>query len=308
MTPIRSLSTVLICGLSAGLAAAEPVSQSLTIERLATIQNMGRMAVNPVTGQVAFGTTGPGAGSAQFIRVMQPGGSVSLFGDSTIADPDAVVWDMDGSFGPAGSILVGGVGGLYSVNPQGGVFGFAPSGQDVVNPEDMVMGADGALYFADYGLSRVQRLSIHGSFSTMMQTPGQTKRVAIDAGGNISAIDSTGSLISSTQNAAPGTYYADLEFGGDALGWDGGTYAVDAGTGALIQIFNDGSTNILASGFLDGVDLSQPNASDVHIGFTPTGEMLVAVPATGAVYSLVPAPGAVVIAGLGGVLAIRRKR
>jgi len=308
MAPIRSISTVLICGLSAGLATAEPVSQSLTIQRIATIENMGRMAVNPVTGEVAFGTTGPGAGNAQFIRVMQPSGSVSQFGNSAIADPDAVAWDMEGSFGQAGSVLVGGVGGLFSVNPQGGVFQFAQPGQDVSNPEDMVMGADGALYFADYGLSQVQRLSIHGNFSTMMQTPNPTKRVAIDTAGNVSAVDSTGSLISSTQSGAPGTYYSDLEFASHDLGWDGGTYAVDAGTGALIQILDNGTTSILASGFLDGVDLSQPNASDVHMGFTPTGEMLVAVPATGAVYSLVPAPGAVVLAGLGGALAIRRKR
>jgi hypothetical protein len=305
----RSISCALVCGLAAGLVSAEPVSQNLSIERLATIEDMGRMAVNPVTGEVAFGSTGPGSStSRQFIRVMQPDGSVSSFGNSAMPDPDAVAWDMDGSFGPAGSILVGGFQGMYSVNPQGDVFQFAFRGQDLMNPEDMVVGADGSLYFADYGLSQVKRLSVHGSFSTLIDTPMPAKRVLVDERGNASALDSSGLLTSETLSGVNGTYYSDVEIGHESLGWDGGTYAVDASTGELMRILSDGTKYILASGLLDGVDLSQPNASDAHIGFTPTGEMLVAIPATGAVYSLVPAPGAVVIAGLGGLLSIRRKR
>lgn len=305
----RTLSCALVCGLAAGMASAEPVSQTLDIQRLATIENMGRMAVNPVTGEVAFGTTGPGSStSKQHVRVMQPNGSVSTFGNAAIPDPDAVAWDMDGSFGPAGSILVGGFRGMYSVNPQGDVFQFAFRGQDLMNPEDMVVGEDGSLYYADYGLSQVKRLSVHGSFSTLMSTPTPTKRVVVDERGNTSAIDSTGLLTSTTIEASGGSYYSDVEIGHESLGWDGWTYAVDANSGALVQILEDGSKRILATGLLDGVDLSQPNAADAHIGFMPTGEMLVAIPATGAVYSFVPTPGAVVIAGLGGVLAVRRKR
>lgn len=305
----RSISCALVCGLAAGLASAEPVSRTLTIERVATIENMGRMAVNPVTGEVAFGSTGPGSStSAQFVRVMQPDGTVNTFGNQAMPDPDAVAWDMDGSFGPAGSLLVGGFRGMYSVNPQGDVFQFAFRGQDLMNPEDMVVGDDGALYFADYGLSKIQRLSQHGSFSTLIDTQMPAKRVVVDDRGNASAIDSSGQLTSATLSGVAGTYYSDVEIGLESLGWDGDAYAVDASTGELMRILEDGTKHILASGLLDGVDLSQPNASDVHLGFTPTGEMLVAVPATGAVYSLVPAPGAVVIAGLGGMLAVRRKR
>lgn len=292
---------------TAGLACAEPVSDYLTIERLATVENMGRMSVNPVTGEVAFGTTGPGAGSSQQIRVMQPDGTVSAFG-AAVPDPDAVAWDIDGSFGPAGSVLVGSNQGLYSVSPAGNSYRFAQTGPDLDNPEDIVVGRDGALYFADYGLSRIQRLSMHGSYSTLALTSNSATRVVIDDNGRVSGLDASGSLTSATLSQTQGASLSELAFGNGTLEWERGAYAVDSDLGALIRLYNDGSSLVLATGLFDGVDQSVPGWSDAHIGFAPTGEMYLGVPATGAVYSLVPAPGAVVIAGLGGLLALPRRR
>src|SRR5690606_15473036 len=91
-----------VLGLSAASGLAEPISGVLSIQRLATIEDMGRMAVNPATGEIAFGRTGPGSNDAHFIRVLAPNGLISQAGDVPIRDPDAVAWDMDGSFGPAG--------------------------------------------------------------------------------------------------------------------------------------------------------------------------------------------------------------
>ncbi|GAB5497634.1 MAG: hypothetical protein Phyf2KO_27140 [Phycisphaerales bacterium] len=292
---------------TAGLACAEPVSDYLTIERLATVENMGRMSVNPLTGEVAFGTTGPGSGSAQQIRIMQPDGTVSAFG-ATVPDPDAVAWDIDGTFGPAGSVLVGSNQGLYSVTPSGEVFRFAHAGADINNPEDLVIGGDGGLYFADYGLSQIKRLSVHGSFSTIAETSSPATRVVVDDQGRVSGLDASGLLTSTSLDGTQNASLTEIAFGNGTLDWQFGTYAIDSELGALVRLFADGSSTVLASGLFDGVDQGSPGWSDAHIGFAPTGEMYLGVPATGAVYSLVPTPGSAVIAGLGGLLAIRRKR
>ncbi len=305
---MRTTHTILVSavlGLSAASGLAEPISDSLTIRRLATIEDMGRMAVNPETGEIAFGRTGPGANDAHYVRVLSPEGMISQAGDVAIRDPDAVAWDMDGSFGPAGSILVGSFKGLFAITPGNHVNQFAWRGEDLMNPSDMVMGDDGGLYYADYGLGKVMRLSPHGSFSEMMDVPGAVG-VDIDEAGRLAAVDLAGSLTTSPA-AAPGRF-SEITFGNGSDLWGNDRYAIDADSGELVRLMSNGSARVLASGFFDELEV-RPDRLVAQIGFLPTGEMVVSVPDTGAVYTLVPAPGAaVVLAGLGGVLAVRRGR
>ncbi len=306
MKCIRAMSVGAVLGL-AGLAGAEPVSETLRVTHLGTVSEMGRMSVNAATGEIAFGRTGPGAASAQRVRVMSADGSVREIG-SAIEDPDAVTWDLDGVFGPAGSVIVGSQTGLYSVSPLGSVSMIAGASAELVNPEDVVMGADGGLYFADYNTGRVQRLSAHGSFSTMAQANGAVTRVALDAQGNVSAVDGSGSLLSSTIESTGGLVLSELVMGDSSALWGESAYGVDAASGTVVRLGADGSHEVLVSGLFDGADTGLSGWSDAHLDFLPTGEMVLAVAATGDVYTLVPAPGAVVIAGLGGILAVRRKR
>ena len=299
----RSLLVSMAFGFVASSGLAEPISNSLTIERLASVENMGRMAVNPVTGEIAFGRTGPGSSDAYAVRVLGADGNIREVG-TPIRDPDAVVWDMDGSFGPAGSILVGSFKGLFAVTPSGNVNQFAWRSEDLANPEDMVMGADGGLYYADYTLGKVVRLSTHGSFSPMLDKPG-VSRVAIDAHGHVEAVDLAGHL--STQAEAPQGNFSDIAFGDGSALWGDDRYVFDADAGSLMRLLANGSTEVLATGFFDELE-SQPNRLVAQIGFMPSGEMVVSVPDTGAVYTLVPAPGAATLAGLGALLAVRRRR
>lgn len=304
---MRKTHTILVSavlGLSAASGLAEPTSGVLSIQRLATIEDMGRMAVNPATGEIAFGRTGPGVAEAQFIRVLAPNGTISQAGDIAIRDPDAVAWDMDGSFGPAGSILVGSNRGLFAITPGNHVNQFAWRGEDLINPEDLSMGADGALYYADYGLGKVMRLSVHGSFSEMMHKPSVT-RLDVGPAGQIVAVDLAGSL--SSEAAAPVGRFGEIAFGDGSANWGEDRYTIDLDFGNLLRIDESGHASVLATGFLDGLDAVQ-GSLDAQIGFLPTGEMVVGVAHTGAVYTLVPAPSSVVLAGLGAVLAARRQR
>ncbi len=305
MLTVRTILLSTALGLTAASGLAEPISDSLTIRRVTTVQDMGRMAVNPQTGEIAFGRTGPGASDAHFIRVLSPDGVLSQAGDAPIRDPDAVVWDMDGSFGPAGSILVGSFKGLFSVTPENRVHQFAWRGEDLMNPSDMVMGADGALFYSDFGLGKVVRLSAHGSFSEMLAAP-QGVGVDIDLDGRLAAVTLAGSLLAS--GVAPQRRLSEIAFGDGSDLWGHDRYVIDADSGDLVRVMPDGSDRVLASGFFDELE-QLPERLVAQIGFMPTGEMVVSVPDTGAVYTLVPAPGgAAVLAGLGGLLAARRSR
>ncbi|HED52763.1 MAG TPA: hypothetical protein ENJ00_00995 [Phycisphaerales bacterium] len=291
----------------AGVAGAEPTAGSLSIEQIATIPDMGRMAVNPATGEIAFGRTGPGAGSAQFLRVLGTDGSLHTVGDQAIRDPDAVAWDVDGLFSPAGSLLVGSNRGIFAIRPDNSIMTVMEAGSDLVNPEDLNLAADGGLYWADYGLSRVQRLSIHGSVSTVLTTADPVVRVDVDEFGSLASVDVMGGVIQ--PGAIAGTpNFSELVFGDGSDLWGDDRYALDTGSGSVVRLFDDGSIETVVSGLFDGVDLSQPHAMDANIAFLPTGEMLIGVPVTGELYSVVPAPGALAIAAMGGVLAVRRRR
>jgi len=304
MRTAHTLLVSAVLGLSAASGLAEPVSGVLSIQRLATIEDMGRMAVNPVTGEMAFGRTGPGSNDAHFVRVLAPNGTISHAGDVAIRDPDAVAWDMDGSFGPAGSILVGSFKGFFAITPGNHVNQFAWRGEDLVNPSDMVMGDDGGLYYSDFGLGKVMRLSPHGSFSELMDMPSAAG-VDIDDEGRLAAVDLAGSL--TTSPAVSDGRFSEITFGDGSDLWGNDRYAIDADSGELLRLMSNGSRTVLASGFFDELE-QRPERLVAQIGFLPTGEMVVSVPDTGAVYTLVPAPSSVALAGLGAIIAARRQR
>ncbi len=307
---LRCAITLALAGTVAPLAAAQPTSASLRFEHLATVEHMGRIDVNPVTGTIAVGTTGPGDGSAHPIRLVDTAGTVTPFGDA-ITDPDAVVWDVRGVFAQPGSVLVGGVGGIFALNAAGQASLLFEPGADFANPETMAISPAGELLIADYNNNRVQMADGLGRFATIAASHSPVSQVAVspftgeilygDQDGNVSDIDFTGRLLSN----GTGTHLSGLAFGDGSARWGHDAYAVDAATGDLLRFTGQAST-VIASGLFDGAAGS--GLFGAGIGFLPGGDMVVGVPATDTLWRVVPAPGTAALLALGGLTAIRRRR
>ncbi|MGP1273308.1 MAG: hypothetical protein ACTS22_08230 [Phycisphaerales bacterium] len=296
-------SVITAAALLAGTAGAQPVSDHLQFQLLGIVPDMGRMSVNPITGEIAFGATGPGwAGAANPLRVLGADGSLRTFGGA-VKDPDAVLWDVDGRFGQPGSILVGGIGGLFSVAETASTL-VLPAGEDLVNPEALAFDAAGGLLFADYNASRVQRLDPAGAVSTVSTLDARALQVAVSPTGAIVAADEFGRasmLLSTEDGAALGSALSGVAFGaGGVFGTD--AWAVDDTTGALVRFGADGPTPVAFGLVTPG------QRSLAQIGFAPDGSMILGVPETGEVWSVVPGPASGALLAMGGLLAARRRR
>lgn len=296
----------------AGTAAAEPVSESLTFEHFATIAEMGRIDVNPITGEIAVGTTGPGIGAAHAIRVVGTDGSVRSFGGA-VPDPDAVAWDVNGVFGPAGSVIVGGVGGLFAAESNGTSSLLFESSSDFDNPETIAFTPEGDLLIADYGNQRVQLLDSQGRFGTVAASDSPVNQVAVsfatgeilygDQQGIVSDIGVTGRLLSNGESDGP--HLTGLAFGDGSALWGDDVYAVDAKSGDLLR-FDGEASSVIATGLFSGAD--QTGLLGAGIDFLPSGAMVVGIPSTDTIWQVVPTPGTGALIALGSIAALRRRR
>lgn len=307
---LRATAAVLLL---TGAAHAEPTSRSLRFTPIATVPDMGRLAIHPITGEIALGATGPGGpGAAQHVRILGLDGSITPIG-APVPDPDAVVWDTEGLVGPSDSILVAGVGGLYSVTPGGATERLIPAGQDFFNPEALAFDLDGGLLMADYNAHRVQRLDPDGSFSTVLNTADPVNQLALsrvhglvagDQRGAALIAESAGAVIA--QNAEG--FYTGIAFGDGSARWGDDLWAVDRTTGSLVR-FGELGPAVIATGLFDGIAPEiADRAPDAQIGFLPTGEMILALPASGEVFAVVPAPASLALLGAGALLTIKRRR
>src|SRR5690606_20629152 len=105
-------------------------------------------------------------------------------------------------------------------------------GEDLVNPEDLDFTEDGALVIADYGLGRVTRLSAHGSFSGLLETPGVTRVASAREGSGLAAVTLAGTM---SPDLDPGGVYSDVAFGDGSDTWGTDRYAVERDTGRLVR-------------------------------------------------------------------------
>lgn len=306
-------SAIVLPVLAAASVSAEPISDSLSFSRLATLEHIGRIDVNPQTGEIAVGATGPGFGSAQHVRVVGTDGSVRTVG-AAVPDPDSVIWDMGGLFADPGSVLVGGVGGLFSVAPTGSTSLLFEAGLDFVNPEDMAFSTANELLIADYNVGRVQSLDTQGRFATVAVSASAVNQVAVstktgeilfgDQAGIASGADESGRLLS----AGPNSFITGLAFGDGSALWGDDAYGVDRTTGELLR-FRDSGFEVIAQGLFAGFDPGNATRMpDAAIDFLPTGEMVVAVPTTDTIWTVVPPPASSALFALGGLTAMRRRR
>ncbi len=180
--------------------------------------------------------------------------------------------------------------GLFAVTPGGEREPVPHSGASCRNPEDMTMGDDGSLYYADYGIGKVVRLSRHGNFTPMLDKPG-VNRVAIDSEGHVEAVDVGAAL---DQRRAP-QGFSEIAIGDGSL-WGEDRYVFDSDAGSLLRLLNDGSSEVLATGFFDEL-AEQPIRWWPRSGSCPRARWWWAC-RTPARSTLVPAPDAVTLAGL----------
>jgi LPXTG-motif cell wall-anchored protein len=268
---------------------------------------MGRLAIHPITGEIALGATGPGGpGAAQHVRILGLDGSLTAIG-APVPDPDAVVWDTEGLVGPADSVLVAGVGGLYAVTTGGSTERLMPAGEGFFNPEALAFDLDGGLLMADYNTHRVQRLDPDGSFSTVINTSDPVNQIALSSVHGLVAGDQRGTALIPGSASGEG-FYTGIAFGDGSSRWGDDLWAVDRSTGSLVRFGADGPA-VLATGLFDGIapDIND-RAPDAQIGFLPTGEMILALPATGEVFAVIPAPASLALLGAGALLTIKRRR
>lgn len=309
-SPTRLTLLAVAASTTAATAAAQPASSGLRFEHLATIEHMGRIDVNRVTGTIAVGTTGPHGSAPYAIRTVSPDGTVQTLG-APVPDPDAVVWDVNGVFAEPGSVLVGGVGGIFAVGPAGATSLVFEAGSDFFNPESMAITPAGDLLIADYNNARVQRADAQGSFTTAASSFAPINQVAVspvtgeilfgDQDGYITGLASSGRLLSDGSNE----HLTGLAFGDGSARWGSDAYAVDAVTGDLLR-FDGDESSVIATGLFEDADMSIFNGAG--IGFLPGGDMVIGVPATDTLWRVVPTPGTGALLALGGLAALRRRR
>ncbi len=304
--------TTVLLALAGTCAASEPTSDTLRFTELATLEHIGRIDVNPLTGEIAVGATGPGYGSAQHVRVIGTDGSVRSIG-AAVPDPDAVTWDINGLFAEPGSVLVGGVHGIFAIEPGGSTPLVFEAGADVVNPEDMAITPSGELVFADYNPGIVTSVTPGGVFSTVAVSGTAVNQVAVSRSGEVIFGDQAG--IASDINpwgrvlqAGQASFVTGLAFGDGSTLWGDDAYGVNRTTGDLLR-FADSGAEIIASGLFPGVDpFDATRMPDAEIAFLPSGEMVVAVPGTDTIWAVVPAPASGALLAFGGLVAARRRR
>jgi len=261
---------VLAVGFCSGRAVAEPVVPGAAVTVYATVTDPVSLAFDAAgylyVGRDNFGSGG-GNGDAVKIHRVSPGGSpVIEYGVSAVLDPDAVIVDVDGLFGDAGAVVVGG----FVSNATGGhVMRILPD-QSVVplfgpttawhNPTWFVFDLDGRMLFSNFANPSTSPPGIcqstGGSPTALFVTTMNPRAIAVDSlnrifithtDGTIKLYDETGALLNGSFATGLGAS-AVLEigtFGGSSES----VFAIDT-AGNLLRISMAGVVTTIGSGFV----------------------------------------------------------
>lgn len=264
----------------------------LLIDAAADAPWVGRMCAHPDGDRIALGRIGPGSGTWFRAREMHTAtGAVFERGTRTVPDPDSVAYDIAGSFAPAGSILVGGVHGIFAVAPSNTVsLAIAPS-QWISNPEDLRFDRDGNLIVASYSANALVRVD--------RNTGSQTPLHIFDAGilqfdvardGSFRVIDPTGGVrtiaADGADRGAAGPRYCTGIAASPGGIWPEGVYTCDMTTGELLRIDERGRSHRLFTDVFTPItpEPGQILPPAVELAFTPNGTLYIGVPEEGLIY------------------------
>jgi hypothetical protein len=277
-------------------ASAQSIAPGFWVQVYASVTDPTRLAFAPdgtlYTGRDNTGSGG-GAGDAVRIHRIGPGGSPTVeYGLASIPDPDALVVDVNGVVGSAGSVLVGGiisvaVGGRItqvaldqSVTPL-----FTTTAFD--NPSEMLFDSGGRLLFSNFanpGTASGVYQSTGAVPTPLFTTTSQLAYLALDELGRVfvSAADGTIRIYSSTGTLINGAFATGLGAGVPlAIGPLGGLPSalfIATTSGELRRIDSAGNSITLGLGYA---------ASDLQFG--PDGALYVAELSKDRVLRIAPA-------------------
>lgn len=266
------------------------------VQVYANVTDPTRLAFAPdgtlYTGRDNLGSGG-GAGDAVRIHRIGPGGSpVEEYGLASIPDPDALVVDVNGDVGSAGSVLVGGI---ISVAAGGRITEVAVD-ESVTplfntttfdNPSEMVFDSAGRLLFSNFpnpGTPSGVFQSTGAVPTALFTTTPQLAYIALDATGRIfvSAADGSIRIYSSAGALINGSFATGMGAGvplaiGPLGDLDTGVFTVTS-AGQLRRFdLAGGSSSLVGTGFA---------ASDLQFG--PDGALYVAEFANDRVLRITP--------------------
>ncbi len=301
----RTTTALLACSMLAHSASGQPAppaepqpvtpwAADLIVEAVADAPWIGRMSHHPDGSRIALGRVGPGSGTWYHVREMNTAtGDVEERGSRTIPDPDSVAWDTEGSFAPAGSILVGGVHGVFAVDPAGEVTLAIPPGGWLSNPEDMRFDAQGNLVIANYGTRALVRWDRHTHESALLHYFSDgILQFDVASDGSFRVIDPAGGVrtisVEGDDLGVAGSFPCTGIAASPGGVWGEGVFVGDQRTGDLLRLRDDGSSEVLFAGVFTGVS-PQPGRvlpPSVELTFSPGGVLYVGVPETGAIYRI----------------------
>jgi hypothetical protein len=261
-----ALALALVIGADVPDASADPAAAGFQVKPYASVPEPLKITFAP-NGELYAGRNPPGdpGGTVRIHRVGVGGSPVVEFGPA-LPDPDAVLFDANGSFAAIpGSVIVGGaVSGLgaaiHVIAPDGSAATVIGPTTVLDNPSDMTFDGTGRLLFTDHGDQDVKVTT--GSLpTTLFALSSNTLSVAYDPAtdrvysnaldGVVRVHQPDGTLIDASfaaSDEALAVGPGDAVFGNDV-------YTVDNGTGELIRIDLAGNPTVIGSGFSEVRDL-----------------------------------------------------
>jgi len=296
-------------------AVALPVVPGFTVTVYASVTDPMNMTFAP-DGTLYIGRDNVGSGgdfgdAVKISKIPVGGGVAQEFGASAIPDPDAVIYDPSGLIsGFAGSVLVGGGGGLFAIRPNGTVVTIYDAATLNGDIDDMRFDSAGRLLMIS-GLDRV-RVTSGGGLDVLVNVVTSTPlSMALDAAdriflgglsGTVSIYDIVGNLVQADLLTGLG-YGPRLRFGeGGVFGT--GLYSM-ANDGDLFSVAGDGAKTLFGSGFAaGGLSVDQVATAGSWIAFGPDGALYVAEFPNDRVLRIaplgsVPEPATLALAALG---------
>lgn len=246
--------------LQAQVAFAQATAPGFTITTFASVPDPLKISFAP-NGELYVGRNPAGspAGFAKIHRIGASGSPVVEYGPSFL-DPDAVLFDANGSFAPIpGSVIVGGstsgsTAAIHVIEPGGAGSTIIGPTTLLDNPSDMTFDGSGNLLFTDHGNQDV-KVTSGGTPTTLLTLSSKTLSVAYDPvtdriysnalDGTIRIHQSNGTLI----DAAFATSDEAITVGPGSGVFGNDVYTANSSSGELIRIDLAGNATVIGTGF-----------------------------------------------------------
>jgi parallel beta-helix repeat protein len=286
-------------------AAPEPPSSlvpGFTVETYANLPGHPAMLSFDYTTGALYVGYDPGNG--RIWRVEPGGAAVVPYGQTDISDPDAVLFDASGLISDTpGAVLVGTSnhpsytqGSVLAILPDESVVTIFDFTSDFINPGDMAFDSTGRLLFTDISGEKVMQTTSSSNTPAVLFTVSRNPvGIAIDSQGRIYTGNSDGTIcrhdadgalldcpwVTGMQTGIPGVVEGvPLAFGPVCGVWGTDLYSIDRDQNFVRIHVDDGSIDIIGSGF--------PVVADLAFG--PDGALYASIYEENRILRIVPEP------------------